>query len=101
LSNKVLIDTNIYSAHEMGYRDAVEFIGQLIEDEVEIIMTTLIEMEIMSYFEIETDPHIKENREGYIQMADEIYDVTSLFTPVLSDKMVYYNLNNGPLLCYS
>ncbi|MGG3939376.1 hypothetical protein [Anoxybacillus kestanbolensis] len=45
MSTKILIDTNIYAAHEMGYPDAVEFIEQLIEDEAEIIMTTLIEME--------------------------------------------------------
>jgi predicted nucleic acid-binding protein len=76
LSKRVLIDTNIYAADEMGYPDAVEFIEQLIEDEAEIIMTTLIEMEIMSHFEIETDPSIRKNREGYIQMADQIYDVT-------------------------
>ncbi|ACJ33997.1 PIN domain-containing protein [Anoxybacillus flavithermus] len=76
MSTKVLIDTNIYTAHEMGYPDAVEFIEQLIEDEAEIIMTTLIEMEIMSHFEIETDPDIRENRKGYIQMADQIYDIT-------------------------
>lgn len=76
MSTKVLIDTNIYAVHEMGYPDAVEFIEQLIEDEVEIIMTTFIEMEIMSHFEIETDPDIRENRKGYIQMADQIYEVT-------------------------
>jgi predicted nucleic acid-binding protein len=76
LSKRVLIDTNIYAADEMGDPDAVEFIEQLIEDEAEIIMTTLIEMEIMSHFEIETDPSIRKNREGYIAMADEIYHVS-------------------------
>jgi hypothetical protein len=57
----------------MKYPDAVEFINQLIEDEVEIIMSSLVEMEIMSHFEIETDPSIKKNREGYLLMADEIF----------------------------
>ncbi|MFZ3590038.1 PIN domain-containing protein [Bacillus sp. DJP31] len=73
---KALIDTNIYAAHEMEYPDAVEIIEQLIDDDVEIIMTTLIEMEIMSHFEIETDLTIKANREGYIDMADEVFHVT-------------------------
>jgi predicted nucleic acid-binding protein len=53
---KVLIDTNIYAADEMGYQDAVEFIAQLIDDEKVIIMTSLVEMEILSFWEIETDP---------------------------------------------
>jgi predicted nucleic acid-binding protein len=73
---KALIDTNIYAADEMGYQDAVEFIAQLIDDEKVIIMTSLVEMEIMSFWEIETDPTIKANRERYIQMADEIYDIS-------------------------
>ncbi|QWC24846.1 PIN domain-containing protein [Bacillus haikouensis] len=60
----------------MGYQDAVEFIAQLIDDEKVIIMTSLVEMEIMSFWEIETDPTIKANRERYIQMADEIYDIS-------------------------
>lgn len=85
MSTKILIDTNIYAAHEMGYPDAVEFIEQLIEDEAEIIMTTLIEMEIMSRFEIETDPDIRENRKGYIQMADQIYDITREDTELAAD----------------
>jgi predicted nucleic acid-binding protein len=73
---KALIDTNIYAADEMGYQDAVEFIAQLIDDERIIIMTSLVEMEIMSFWEIETDPTIKANRERYIQIADEIYDIS-------------------------
>ena len=85
MSTKVLIDTNIYAAHEMSYPDAVEFIEQLIEDEAEIIMTTLIEMEIMSHFEIETDPDIRENRKGYIQLADQIYDITREDTELAAD----------------
>ncbi|MCL6588042.1 MAG: PIN domain-containing protein [Anoxybacillus sp.] len=85
MSTKILIDTNIYAAHEMGYPDAVEFIEQLIEDEAEIIMTTLIEMEIMSHFEIETDPDIRENRKGYIQLADQIYDITREHTELAAD----------------
>ncbi|MGG3998189.1 hypothetical protein [Anoxybacillus kestanbolensis] len=69
----------------MSYPDAVEFIEQLIEDEAEIIMTTLIEMEIMSHFEIETDPDIRENRKGYIQLADQIYDITREDTELAAD----------------
>ena len=69
----------------MGYPDAVEFIEQLIEDETEIIMTTLIEMEIMSHFQIETDPDIRENRKGCIQMAEQIYDITREDTELAAD----------------
>ena len=70
------MDTNIYAADEMEYPDAVEYIEQLIEDGVEIIMTSMVEMEIMSHFEIETDPVIKANREGYLLLADEIHHVS-------------------------
>ncbi|MGG4169302.1 PIN domain-containing protein [Rossellomorea vietnamensis] len=74
--DKVLIDTNIYAADEMGYQDVVEFISQLIDDDRVMIMTSLVEMEIMSFWEIEIDPTIKANRERYIEMADEMYDVS-------------------------
>ncbi|KPL58395.1 twitching motility protein PilT [Rossellomorea vietnamensis] len=60
----------------MGYQDVVEFISQLIDDDRVMIMTSLVEMEIMSFWEIEIDPTIKANRERYIEMADEMYDVS-------------------------
>jgi predicted nucleic acid-binding protein len=74
--NKVLVDTNIYAADEMGYPDAVEILEQFIDDEVTIIMTSMVKMEIMCHYEIETVEAIKSNREGYLQLADEIYHVS-------------------------
>lgn len=67
-----LIDNNIWAAHEMGYPDVVAYIDQLIENEETMVINTVIEMELMSHFEIDTDPKIKANREDYINnMADE------------------------------
>lgn len=51
--DKVVIDTNIWAAHEMDYPDAVYFIEEILENEVEILMPSIVEMELMSHFEIE------------------------------------------------
>lgn len=73
---RVLIDNNIWAAHEMGYPDAVSYISQAIENDYSLIINTVIQMELLSHFEIELDPIIKEGRDAYIyQMADEIIQV--------------------------
>lgn len=75
--DKALVDTSIWAADEMGYHDAVDYIEHLIDEEVEIIMTTMVKMELLSYHLIETDQTIKKNREKYInQMADEVFHIT-------------------------
>ncbi|RIW31388.1 PIN domain-containing protein [Bacillus salacetis] len=48
----------------MNYPDAVDIIGQLIDDEAVIIITTLIEI------------RIKSNRKNYLALADHIFDIT-------------------------
>ncbi|MDQ0252957.1 hypothetical protein J2S74_000329 [Evansella vedderi] len=46
----------------MGYPDAVSYITQAIENEYTLIINTVIQMELLSHFEIESDPDIKEAR---------------------------------------
>lgn len=75
--DRALVDTNIWAADEMGYQDAVDYIEHLIDENVEIIMTTMVKMELKSYHLIEEDQMIKDNREKYInQMADEVFHIT-------------------------
>lgn len=72
--DRALVDTNIWAADEMGYQDAVDYIEQLIDEEVEIIMTSMVKMELQSYHLIDEDQVIKENRDNYInKMADEVF----------------------------
>jgi predicted nucleic acid-binding protein len=74
--SRKLIDNNIWAAHEMDYPDAVSYINQCIENEDTLIINTVVQMELMSHFEIETDPEVKEGREEYINlMADEIIQI--------------------------
>lgn len=75
--DRALVDTNIWAADEMGYQDAVDYIEHLIDEEVEIIMTTLVKMELESYHLIDKDTVIKENRDKYINMmADVVFHIT-------------------------
>lgn len=61
----------------MGYQDAVYYFEHLINEEVEIIMTTLVKMELASYHLIDKDTVIKENRDKYINMmADVVFHIT-------------------------
>ena len=74
--SRKLIDNNIWVAHEMNYPDAVSYINLSIENEDILVINTVIQMELLSHFEIETDNQIKEGREAYIyQMADEIIEI--------------------------
>lgn len=73
-----LIDSNIWVAHEMGYPDVVFYIRELIKSEQSLVINTVIEMELMSHYEIETNPIVKQIREDYVyKMIDEIIDITS------------------------
>lgn len=74
--SRKLIDNNIWAAHEMDYPDAVSYINQCIENEDTLFINTVVQMELMSHFEIDTDPEIKEGREEYINlMTDEIIEI--------------------------
>lgn len=77
MTRKVLIDNNIWAADEKGYHEVVDYIEYLLKDDVdaEIYMTRIIEMELLSFSEIETNPQIKEGREGYIQLVDHMLEV--------------------------
>lgn len=73
---KVLVDNNIWAAHEKKYPDAVVYIdNQIIENEDEIYMTRIIEMELLSFSEIETNSTIKKNRERYLTFVDVMLEV--------------------------
>lgn len=63
---EVLIDTNIWSAHEMGYTDAIVLINDLIRNLIPIRMCTLIEMELLSFSLVDTDEEVKNSREFYL-----------------------------------
>lgn len=62
-----LIDNNIWSAHEKGYPDVVLFINHCITNEEKLCMSRIIQMELLSFYEIDLKPDIKANRESYIQ----------------------------------
>jgi hypothetical protein len=80
---KVLIDNNIWAAHEKEYPDAVDYIdNKIIKNEVEIYMTRIIEMELLSFSKIETNPVVKNNREQYLTLVDEMLEVDSQTTPL-------------------
>ncbi|EGL84137.1 hypothetical protein CathTA2_0303 [Caldalkalibacillus thermarum TA2.A1] len=108
MSNKVIIDTNIWAAHEMGYPDAVEYINQLINDEVEFLMPVIVELELLSHFEIEINEEIKKGREGYIALADEIIDITRNIGQLageirrkarLDRGIILIHVENSPIFC--
>ena len=74
---KVLIDNNIWAIHEKEYPDVVKYIAGILEDDAdtEIYMTRIIQMELLAFSEVETKPIVKENREGYIKLADFMLEV--------------------------
>lgn len=95
MGETVVVDTNIWAADEMEYPDAVNCIAEMLEDDVHILMPTIVEMELMSYFEIETDPIIKENREGYVAMADTIVEIDSEIAQVAGELRRLAKLGRG------
>ncbi|WP_404429539.1 PIN domain-containing protein [Sutcliffiella horikoshii] len=83
--SKVLIDNNIWVAHEKMYPDAVSYINQTIENEYEICMTRIIEMELLSFSEIETNPLVKDNREKYFLLIDEMFEIDGQTTKLAAE----------------
>jgi hypothetical protein len=46
-----LIDNNVWTAHEKGYPDFVNFVYNLIEDNQVLYMNRIIQMELLSFSE--------------------------------------------------
>jgi hypothetical protein len=72
VNKRYIIDNSIWAAHEIGYPDAVDFLRQITLDKIIIDITTVIQMELLSHFEIDKDETIKMGREGYISLAHEV-----------------------------
>jgi predicted nucleic acid-binding protein len=78
LDEKVIIDTNIWASHALNYPEVVEYINELISNNAEFLMPTVVEMELLSHWEVETNPQVKAVKYHYIyDMTDKIVDVTS------------------------
>jgi len=78
LDEKVIIDTNIWASHALNYPEVVEYINELISNNAEFLMPTVVEMELLSHWEVETNPQVKAVKNHYIyDMTDKIVDVTS------------------------
>ncbi|MGG3468527.1 PIN domain-containing protein [Neobacillus pocheonensis] len=86
MSIRDIIDNNIWAALEMGYPDVVSFLKQIIKDKIIMDMTTVIQMELFSHFEIDTDEVIRKGREKYLLLVDNIYPVTEEIA-MLAGKM--------------
>lgn len=75
---KVIIDTNIWASHALNYPEVVEYINELISNNTEFLMPTIVEMELLSHWEVETNPQVKAVKNHYIyDMTDKIVDITS------------------------
>ncbi|GAE28082.1 hypothetical protein JCM9140_4274 [Halalkalibacter wakoensis JCM 9140] len=70
-----LIDNNIWVAHEMGYPDVVNYLKRIVSSGNELHSNTIIEMELMSHFEVAIDESIKMGRERYISLIDKTYPI--------------------------
>jgi len=78
LGEKVIIDTNIWASHALNYPEVVEYINELISNNAEFLMPTVVQMELLSHWEVETNPQVKAVKNHYIyDMTDKIVDVTS------------------------
>ncbi|MED4239884.1 PIN domain-containing protein [Priestia megaterium] len=78
LGEKVIIDTNIWASHALNYPEVVEYINELISNNTEFLMPTVVQMELLSHWEVETNPQVKAVKNHYIyDMTDKIVDVTS------------------------
>jgi len=78
LDEKVIIDTNIWASHALNYPEVVEYINELISNNAEFLMPTVVQMELLSHWEVETNPQVKAVKNYYIyDMTDKIVDVTS------------------------
>ncbi len=75
MTRKFLIDNNIWAGHEKDYQPIVGFINKILADEDDIYSTRIIQMELLSFSEIETNNTIRDNRKGYLLLCDEILEV--------------------------
>lgn len=75
MNKKVLIDTNIYSYHSVNYPDAVEVWNKNANENSHVIISPVQITELLSYLKIERDTKLKEKRESYISLADEVVEV--------------------------
>ena len=77
MSKKVaMFDTNTYVNHYLGYEPIIDLFDQLLEEEFEIHMSSIVVMELMWYDKVESIQEIRDARQGYIDEADYILDVT-------------------------
>lgn len=74
LSEKALIDNNLYVYHYLGYKPVVELFTQLLNDGYDIVMSDVVAMEFLSYEKVELDDRIKMKRYSYIQLS-ELVDI--------------------------
>lgn len=67
--NKALIDNNIFVYHYLGYQPIQSLFKLLIENETEIVMSSIVAMEFLSYDKSETNEMIMNKRYDYITAA--------------------------------
>lgn len=94
----VIFDTNIYVHHYLGYPPLIDLFDQLIDNGKEIHMPSIIVMELMWYHEVETNENIKAAKQGYIEAADEIIDITKDIALKAAEIRRKWNIDTGKKL---
>lgn len=67
----VIFDTNIYIYHHLKYPAAVDVWRQYVRNH-DVYMSIIQVSELLSYPKIDVSPEIRQQREEYISLADEI-----------------------------
>lgn len=72
---RLLIDNNIWAASEKAYPDVVNFLVGAFNHGDLIYMSRIIHMELLSFYEIDTNEKIKQSRNDIIKCVDEFLEV--------------------------
>ncbi|AQQ54106.1 PIN domain-containing protein [Planococcus lenghuensis] len=72
----VIFGTNVYVNHYLGFLPIVNLFDEVLDEGNEIHMPAIVAMELVWYRKVETDEKIKAARQGYIEAADKVMDIT-------------------------
>jgi len=91
----VMLDTNIYIFHSLNYKDAIDVWDQYVNENNDIIISTIQVSELLSFHLIDQNPSLRMQREKYISIADEIIFVDNVIARKAADLRRSWKLHSG------